>query len=319
MAHSVGFSRSAFLWRSIAMAVEVRLLTGLPLAARRSTAPYRSWSNSTYLCGANSVGSFRGCKCLQGFRCVVVGSSNSCLYRGNVVLGWNHRVASYNKYVPEFCMDAYSAPCECRREPSRVELAMRATDDGRVIAATDDSAAFWETYFSSNRGSPVPPAGTAANDDSAEFWSRNLNRNRGSPVTPGGPSGSSQARVDAADVRTSESSVVSSLRPIEVDEDLVRAHLSCLPSSLRDEMISSITCPISLSLMRDPVVAADGNTYDRESIMRAFRAKAAGQPIRGISGDIYSRTVVENLNVRRILAEFERLGNAEKERQDDAK
>eukprot|EP00928_Gymnodinium_smaydae_P061194 TRINITY_DN4533_c0_g3_i2.p1 TRINITY_DN4533_c0_g3~~TRINITY_DN4533_c0_g3_i2.p1 ORF type:complete len:286 (-),score=30.70 TRINITY_DN4533_c0_g3_i2:121-978(-) len=284
MARLLDFSRSVSSWRStakmVAMVVVVCLFTAPPLAARRTSL--------TYLCGANSVDTYRGCKCHEGFRCVVVGSSNSCLTRGNAVFGWNRPVASHNEYLPNFCLDAYSAPCECRREPTPEELAMRANDDGRVIAAVDDSAAFWETYFTRNRGSPVPP---------------------------GGPSGSSQARLDAG---TSESSSVSSLRPIEVDEDFVKAHLASLPSSLRDEIMSSITCPISLSLTRDPVVAADGNTYDRESIMRAFSTKAAGQPIRGISGDIYSRTVVENLNVRRILAEFERLGNAEKERKDDA-
>eukprot|EP00928_Gymnodinium_smaydae_P061193 TRINITY_DN4533_c0_g3_i1.p1 TRINITY_DN4533_c0_g3~~TRINITY_DN4533_c0_g3_i1.p1 ORF type:complete len:276 (-),score=32.94 TRINITY_DN4533_c0_g3_i1:121-903(-) len=135
--------------------------------------------------------------------------------------------------------------------------------------------------------------------------------------TLGGTSGAAPAALEAA-TPDNNNVIAPSLRPIEVDEDFVKAQLSSLPSSLRDEIMSSITCPISLSLTRDPVVAADGNTYDRESIMRAFSTKAAGQPIRGISGDIYSRTVVENLNVRRILAEFERLGNAEKERKDDA-
>eukprot|EP00928_Gymnodinium_smaydae_P061195 TRINITY_DN4533_c0_g4_i1.p1 TRINITY_DN4533_c0_g4~~TRINITY_DN4533_c0_g4_i1.p1 ORF type:complete len:247 (-),score=29.31 TRINITY_DN4533_c0_g4_i1:58-798(-) len=114
-------------------------------------------------------------------------------------------------------------------------------------------------------------------------------------------------------------SALDAIRPIEVDEDFVKAQLSSLPSSLRDEIMSTITCPISLHVMRDPVVAEDGNTYDRASILGAFRAKAAGEPIRGIGGDIRSRTVYENLNVRRLLAEFERLEHVAKERKDDAK
>lgn len=39
-------------------------------------------------------------------------------------------------------------------------------------------------------------------------------------------------------------------------------HLKVRGSALRDEF----SCPITRELMRDPVIAADGHTYDREAI-----------------------------------------------------
>eukprot|EP00928_Gymnodinium_smaydae_P061196 TRINITY_DN4533_c0_g5_i1.p1 TRINITY_DN4533_c0_g5~~TRINITY_DN4533_c0_g5_i1.p1 ORF type:complete len:300 (-),score=27.06 TRINITY_DN4533_c0_g5_i1:117-968(-) len=277
MAQCADVAWSACLGKSMAKIVAMVILVcgfnAPPMAARRSIDRHRSESKSTLSCGPNSDDLGDRCRCRQGFQCVVPGVSNECLTRGNMFIGWGVRVASDLEYVPGFCMNEYDAPCECQ-----AVLAFADTLPDEVAMEID-----------------------APNEETAEFWGRYFNR---------GTPGPSQARPEA---RNSNIDVVPSLRPIEVDEDFVKARLSCLPSSLRDEIISSITCPISLNLMRDPVVAADGNTYDRESIMRAFSAKAPGQPIRGISGDISSRTVTENLNVRRILAEFERLWNAEKE------
>lgn len=47
-----------------------------------------------------------------------------------------------------------------------------------------------------------------------------------------------------------------------IDSSFKRTHLKMHGSTLRD----AFACPITGELMRDPVVAGDGHTYDREAI-----------------------------------------------------
>ena len=35
-----------------------------------------------------------------------------------------------------------------------------------------------------------------------------------------------------------------------------------------DNLLAAITCPITLEICIDPVIAADGNTYDRNAILK---------------------------------------------------
>eukprot|EP00903_Cladosiphon_okamuranus_P019148 g17614.t2 len=68
-------------------------------------------------------------------------------------------------------------------------------------------------------------------------------------------------------------------------------------SALRDEF----SCPITRELMRDPVIAADGHTYDREAIEMWLRnhdtSPKTGQPMERLS-------LVPNLNLRRLIKDL---------------
>ncbi|CAM9205658.1 unnamed protein product [Ectocarpus sp. 8 AP-2014] len=68
-------------------------------------------------------------------------------------------------------------------------------------------------------------------------------------------------------------------------------------SALRDEF----SCPITRELMRDPVIAADGHTYDREAIEMWLRnhdtSPKTGQPMEQLS-------LVPNLNLRRLIKDL---------------
>ena len=60
--------------------------------------------------------------------------------------------------------------------------------------------------------------------------------------------------------------------------DLFRSYHTYVPNALmvdEDDLDSSsaprgFLCPITLQVMRDPVIAADGHTYDRSSIEVGF-------------------------------------------------
>ncbi|CAN0290841.1 unnamed protein product, partial [Discosporangium mesarthrocarpum] len=66
---------------------------------------------------------------------------------------------------------------------------------------------------------------------------------------------------------------------------------------LRDEFL----CPITRELMRDPVIAADGHTYDREAIEMWLRnhdsSPKTGQPMD-------HRFVVANHNLKRLIKDL---------------
>jgi hypothetical protein len=82
---------------------------------------------------------------------------------------------------------------------------------------------------------------------------------------------------------------------------------SSLESRRSDEMISipkSHRCPISLKLMRDPVVAADGHTYERANIHTWFLEGHTTSPV---SGEMMRSIVLyPNHHVRSTILEAER-------------
>ena len=41
--------------------------------------------------------------------------------------------------------------------------------------------------------------------------------------------------------------------------------------------MESAVCPITLELMRDPVMAADGHTYEREALLRWLKTSGGGR------------------------------------------
>lgn len=57
----------------------------------------------------------------------------------------------------------------------------------------------------------------------------------------------------------------------EAHSKVVLQFLESLPKQLAATIREVMTCPISHQFMRDPVVAADGNTYERKEIERWFR------------------------------------------------
>jgi hypothetical protein len=63
-------------------------------------------------------------------------------------------------------------------------------------------------------------------------------------------------------------------------------------------------CPISQEIMTDPVMAADGQTYDRESITNWLSRKTGRSPLDG--SNLSHTNLTDNLFARKIIKEFQR-------------
>lgn len=59
-----------------------------------------------------------------------------------------------------------------------------------------------------------------------------------------------------------------------------------------------ICCPITLEVMRDPVIAADGHTYEREAIDEWLRTTKES-PVTGQPMD--AQTLIPNLAIKHII------------------
>ena len=70
-------------------------------------------------------------------------------------------------------------------------------------------------------------------------------------------------------------------------------------------MASSISndwlCAITLSVMRDPVIAADGHTYERSAIEQWFVSNVSS-PKTGLP--LYSTNLISNIALRNTIQEF---------------
>ena len=74
-----------------------------------------------------------------------------------------------------------------------------------------------------------------------------------------------------------------------------------------DNSIDNITCPISQSIMIDPVLfEGDGHTYEREFISK-WIATNNTSPMTGLK--VTSKTLIPNIAIKRVISDFE---NAEK-------
>mmetsp|Transcript_11779 Transcript_11779/g.27295 ORF Transcript_11779/g.27295 Transcript_11779/m.27295 type:complete len:233 (+) Transcript_11779:1646-2344(+) len=73
----------------------------------------------------------------------------------------------------------------------------------------------------------------------------------------------------------------------------------------KKEPPSQIICPIMLGIMADPVMAADGCTYERAAIQHVFDAtpiwRAPRSPATG--ADLRNRTLIENITIRSLACE----------------
>ena len=65
--------------------------------------------------------------------------------------------------------------------------------------------------------------------------------------------------------------------------------------------MESAVCPITFEIMRDPVVAADGHTYEREALLRWLKGSnnspATGAPLA-------NRTIIPNYCVKMLIREL---------------
>ena len=61
-------------------------------------------------------------------------------------------------------------------------------------------------------------------------------------------------------------------------------------------------CPITQDVMIDPVIAADGHTYERAAIARWFEAGKRTSPKTG--GELESTALLPNHIVRRLVLEW---------------
>ena len=60
-------------------------------------------------------------------------------------------------------------------------------------------------------------------------------------------------------------------------------------------------CPITLGVMRNPVIASDGHTYEKEAIIVWFDSSSIS-PMTGLR--ILDRNVVENIALRNTIQNF---------------
>lgn len=87
-------------------------------------------------------------------------------------------------------------------------------------------------------------------------------------------------RLRGLDLERFEQAELATLRA-ELEEALERTRVMVLwreAEVVVGERISAFLCPITCSLMREPVLAADGHTYERSAITRWFANHAPGTP-----------------------------------------
>ena len=65
--------------------------------------------------------------------------------------------------------------------------------------------------------------------------------------------------------------------------------------------LDSFSCPLSLEVMKDPVVCADGQTYERSEIEAWFATGKTTSPLTGV--ELESRALIPNVALRRAIAE----------------
>ncbi|CAF1020715.1 unnamed protein product [Didymodactylos carnosus] len=74
-------------------------------------------------------------------------------------------------------------------------------------------------------------------------------------------------------------------------------------------MSDSLTCPITCDLFRDPVVAADGHTYEREAIVKWIHENGTSPITRQ---RITIDTLISNYTVKKLVEEFEEITRSQK-------
>lgn len=84
---------------------------------------------------------------------------------------------------------------------------------------------------------------------------------------------------------------------------LIKTHVS-------PDIPEDFLCPISLDIMKDPVIAADGHTYERENITKWLSQNKKHSPLDG--SKLSDNNLQENILVRKIINSFHDKGNDKK-------
>ena len=84
--------------------------------------------------------------------------------------------------------------------------------------------------------------------------------------------------------------------------DETRRKIECLNAKIDDDDVpKQYKCPISMSLMKEPVLARDGHSYDREPLTQ-WLSKKQSSPVTGLP--LHDLTLVPNLSLRSMISEF---------------
>ena len=75
----------------------------------------------------------------------------------------------------------------------------------------------------------------------------------------------------------------------------------CIPLT---DLEFEITCPLSLEIMEDPVIAADGHTYEREMIKRWFNENRRKEYIKSpaTGKNLSDRRLIPNQAIKKVIA-----------------
>lgn len=74
------------------------------------------------------------------------------------------------------------------------------------------------------------------------------------------------------------------------------------PINLSSEIPNGFICPITIEIMDDPVIAADGHSYERMAIEGWFRTGHDKSPMTGLA--LANQDLIPNVNLRKAIAEY---------------
>ena len=74
-----------------------------------------------------------------------------------------------------------------------------------------------------------------------------------------------------------------------------------MPNRRNEKLTDGMCCPISLELMRDPVICADGHSYERANIEDWFK-RSNSSPKTG--ADLEHKFLIPNVNLRNIIETY---------------
>jgi len=114
-------------------------------------------------------------------------------------------------------------------------------------------------------------------------------------------------RMRGLDLEQLEQTELAALRS-ELEEALERTRVMGLRREAElvvAERLSSFLCPITCLLMRDPVIAADGHTYERSAITKWFASRAQGAPESSpkTALPMANTTLIENFTLKSAIDE----------------
>jgi len=260
----------------MSLAIVVTLLTIVvqPMVASRGKEEVRPMVALPPCPGGLERVEFENCKCNAGERCRFIFDSNGSQHGGTVLQGCpyfdSQRSVNDTEYLALINPNLYLPSPNALPEVYEYLTALPRVDDRfradcGNMAGVECSCGQWTEPQWTSEGSHRPNLENVADEAEAK-------------------------RARRAD-------------EIQLDEVNVEMHLAMLPSKQRSTLKDVLQCPISQQFMADPVIAADGHTYERSSIESWFRSK--GKPVSPITHtDLANDKVIQNWAVRKILQDF---------------